>query len=395
MQFTLTSEQQMLADSVHRFVREHHRFDQWHAQAIAGHAFNEANWQHMADMGWLGLGIAPEHGGIGATPVETMLLMDALGRGLVREPYVSSCVLAARLLADADHARTPDLLGGIAAGTVRVAVALAEPDGRFSLQRVATSAQQVAGGTYTLQGCKSWVPDASSAHWLLVPARTSGGVADREGISLFLVPADAPGLRMEHYRGADHSHASRLFLSGLSLPASAMVGASGQALDLLETAVDHAIAARLAEACGAMDAVQAMTLDYIKTRKQFGVAIGSFQALQHRIVDMAIACEEARSMLNHATDSLALPAAARQRAVSAAKARIGQCALFVGHEAIQLHGGIGTSDELVVSHYLKRLVMIDMAFGNSDYHLSRVADSIPAAPTAEPATAPQLESEFA
>ncbi|MCZ4312563.1 acyl-CoA dehydrogenase [Comamonadaceae bacterium G21597-S1] len=390
MQFSLTSEQQMLADSVHRFVREHHRFDQWHAQAIAGHAFHEANWQHMADMGWLGLGIAPEHGGIGATPVETMLLMDAFGRGLVREPYVSSCVLAARLLADADHDRTPALLEGIAAGTVRLAVALAEPEGRFSLQHVGTTAQRT-GGTYTLQGRKSWVPDARSAQWLLVPARTSGAVADRAGISLFLVPADAPGLHMEHYRGADHSHASRLFLSDLSLPASALLGAPGQALALLERAVDHAIAARLAEACGAMDAVQAMTLDYIKTRKQFGVAIGNFQALQHRMVDMAIACEEARSMLNHATDSLALSTAARRRAVSAAKARVGQCALFVGHEAIQLHGGIGTSDELVVSHYLKRLVMIDLAFGNSDYHLSRVADSISAAPTAEPATALHLE----
>lgn len=381
----------MLVDSVERFVRKHHRFDQWHSQAQAGHAFNEANWKRMADMGWLGLAIAQEHGGIGAGPVETMLLMDGFGRGLVREPFVSSCVLAARLLADADHAQTPTLLEGIAAGTVRVATALGESDARFSLQHIRTTARRTGDG-YRLDGEKSWVPDASSAHWLLVPARTAGSVGERQGISLFLVHVDAPGLRLEHYRSADHQHASRLVLSDLALPAGAIVGPPDQALELLECAVDHAIAARLAEACGAMDAVQAITLNYIKTRKQFGVAIGTFQVLQHRIVDMAIACEEARSILNHATDNLTQDATVRRHAVSAAKARIGQCALLVGHDAVQLHGGIGASDELVVSHYLKRLAGIDMAYGNSDYHLGRVADAMTVTRPAEQAQKPQLET---
>ncbi|MCP5281320.1 MAG: acyl-CoA dehydrogenase family protein [Rhodoferax sp.] len=375
MQFSLNSEQQMLVDSVDRFVREQHRFDQWHPDAQAGLAFKESNWQQMADMGWLGLAISPAHGGMGASPVETMLLMDGFGRGLVREPYVSSCVLAARLLSDAAHPQGPALLEGIATGRTRVAVALGEPQARFRLQHQHTSARKT-GGMYVLDGEKSWVPDGSSAHWLLVPARTSGAVDDRHGISLFLVPIDAPGLRMEHYRGADHQHASRLVLCGLELSAQALVGSEGEGLPLLECAVDHAIAARLAEACGAMDAVTAMTIEYSKTRKQFGVAIGTFQALQHRMVDMAIACEEARAILNHATDGLALPVAARRRAVSAAKARIGQCALFVGHQAVQVHGGIGTSDELVVSHYLKRLSAIELAFGNSDYHLTQVADAM-------------------
>ena len=363
----LNPEQRMLKDGVERFVRERCRFEDWRKSVASGLAFDPDNWRRMAELGWLGLGIAEQDGGIGATPAETLLVMEGLGRGLVREPFVGTCVLAMHLVSRGGNALRQELLAGIADGSMLLATALGEPDARFNLNYVNTRARPHAGG-FLLSGDKSWVPGASTAQWLIVPARTAGAVDDRRGISLFLVPATTPGLQRTDFRGPDHQHVSRLALTGVRVEASAVIGQLDDGLPLLEHAVDHAIAARLAEACGAMDAVCAMTLDYLKTRKQFGVMIGSFQVLQHRMVDMAIACEEARSMLDLAMQHLDAPAAERRRAVSAAKARIGQCGLYVGHQAVQLHGGIGCSDELAVSHYLKRLAMIEVSYGNSDYH---------------------------
>lgn len=373
MSSTLTSEQQMLQSGVERFVREHGRFEHWRASTQAGLPFDPANWQRMAGMGWLGLGIPEAFGGIGGSPADTALVMDGFGRGLLREPYVSSAVLAARLLLDAgEHPRRGALLEGIADGSVQVATALYEAQGRFHLHQVRTTAR-AQGPALVLDGDKPWVPDAASARVFIVAARSAGASDDRRGISLYLVDADAPGLRREDHRSPDHQHIGRLRLEQVRVDASARIGAEGEALPLIERAVDHAIVARLAEACGAMDAVCAMTLEYLKTRKQFGTTIGSFQALQHRMVDMTIACEESRALLGNAVQALGAADANRVRAVAAAKARIGQCGLFVGHQAVQLHGGIGTSDELAVSHYLKRLLMIDLAYGNSDHHLERFA----------------------
>lgn len=368
----LSSEQQMLQDGVDRIVREYGRFEQWRQSTASAEAFDRKVWQQMADLGWLGLGLAEALGGIGGSPADTALVMEGIGRGLLRQPYVSSCVLSMKLLEASGQDLERALLEGIASGTTLVTTALAEPQARFGLHRVTTRAEPADDG-WLLHGEKSWVPDASSADWIIVPARTSGDADDREGISLFLVPAGAPGLQRQDFRSPDHQHLAALHLQRVRVPASARIGPTGGGLVLLEAAVDHAIVARLAEACGAMDAVSAMTLEYIKTRKQFGTTIGSFQSLQHRMVDMMIACEESRSILGTAMQSLGAPEPERRRAVSAAKARVGQCALFVGHQAVQLHGGIGTSDELAVSHYLKRLLMIDLAFGNSDHHLERFA----------------------
>lgn len=373
MTLILTPEQQMLADTVERFVREHGSFEQWRRLTAAGHAFDEANWRRMADMGWLALAVPEADGGFGAGARETMIVAEGLGRGLLREPFVSSSVLAVRLLAQAASARQRELLGGIAEGRVRIATALGEREGRFRLEHVATRAEAVDGG-FRLSGFKSWVPDAGSAHHFIVPARTAGEDGDPHGISLFLVPADAEGLARRDLRGPDFQHMGQLSLQGVRLPASALLGPLHQGLDLLALGVDHAMAVRLAEACGAMDAVNAMTLDYLKVRKQFGTTIGSFQALQHRMVDMTIAAEEARAMLQLVLAHIEGPPRERRMAVSAAKARVGQCGLYVGHQAVQLHGGVGTSDELAVSHYLKRLAMIDVAFGNADFHRSRYAE---------------------
>lgn len=365
-----TPEQQMLADGVDRFVREHGRFDQWRKLTAEGAAFDEGNWRRMADLGWLALAVPEEDGGFGATAAETMIVAEGLGRGLLREPYVSTCVLAARMLARAGNTLQRGLLAGIAEGRVRIATALGEEGGRFQMNQVRTRAEHTGTG-FSLSGAKSWVPDASSAQWIIVPARTRGPASASDGISLFLVAADAPGLQRTDFRSPDHQHISELKLEGVALAESALLGPLHGGLALLEYGVDHAIAARLAEACGAMETVAAMTLDYLKVRKQFGATIGSFQALQHRMVDMTIACEEARSMLQLVADHMEAAPAERQRAVSAAKARIGQCGYYVGHQAVQLHGGVGTSDELAVSHYLKRLAMIDMSFGNADFHRGR------------------------
>jgi len=368
----LTSEQQMLQDSVARIVREQGRFEQWQHSTASAEAFDRNVWQQMAELGWLGLGLAEVHGGIGGSPADTAVVMEGFGRGLLRQPYVSSCVLSMRLLSASGHPSALALLGGLADGSTLVTTALAEAHARFHLHRVRTTATQTPAG-FTLTGEKSWVPDASSADWIIVPARTSGGEGEPGGLSLFLVPTGAPGLVRQDFRSPDHQHISKLSLKQVQLADTALIGPIDGGLPMLEDAVDHAIVARLSEACGAMEAVAAMTLEYIKTRKQFGVAIGSFQALQHRMVDMMIACEESRSILGPALLSLGGAPAQRRRTVSAAKARIGQCGLFVGHQAVQLHGGIGTSDELAVSHYLKRLLMIDMAYGNSDHHLEQFA----------------------
>ena len=374
MDFDLTSEQEQLRDSVLRFGREHYDFAIWR-RMVAGHApFDVDNWHRMAELGWLAIGVPEEHGGLGGTAIDTMVLMEGMGRCLCLEPLVGSAVIAPALLQHATPVTRDRLLAEILAGETMVALAEGEPEGGFDLSWVATTATPDGDG-YVLTGAKSQVSDGASAHWFMVPARTSGEVDDPHGITLFLVDANAPGLSRSSFRSPDHRHHARLSLDRVAVGADAVIGVTGEGLDLLEHAVDLAIVARLAEAVGAMDVLRDTTLEYLKTRRQFDAPIGSFQALQHRMVDIAIACEEARSMMYQATMRLGAPRAERRRAVSAAKALVGQHGIFVGHQAVQLHGGIGTSDELPVSHYLKRLLMIDLAYGNAAHHRALFAAS--------------------
>jgi alkylation response protein AidB-like acyl-CoA dehydrogenase len=373
MDFDLSDEQVMLKDSALRLGREHYQFNDWRARAAVGRGIERADWSRMAELGWLGLNVPEAYGGLGGAPVETMVLMEAFGRFLMLEPYVSTCVIAPALLRHATFARRADLMQRIAEGAVVISLADAEPASRFDLGWVATRASAGPGG-FELTGEKSHCLDGAAADWFLIPARTQGADGDADGISLFLVAADAPGLVIAPMRAMDNRQNARLRLEGVRVDADALIGEAGKALPLLQDAVDRGIAARLAEALGAMEAVNEMTLQYLKTRQQFGQPIGAFQVLQHRAVDMAIACEEARSMTYLATLSLDQPAAERTRIVSAAKARVSQTSLYVGRQAVQLHGGVGFSDELVVGHYLKRLIMIDMAFGNADHHRGRFAE---------------------
>ncbi|MBU4610409.1 acyl-CoA dehydrogenase family protein [Achromobacter sp. GG226] len=372
MIFTLTSEQQMLRDSVARFARDHYGFETWRRQAQADQGFDPRHWQHMADMGWLALGLPEDVGGMGGTAKDVMVLMEELGRCLALEPYVSTCVLAASVLARAGSAEARGLCERIATGAARVAVASEEADARFDPAHVRTTASP-SGDGFVLSGEKSHVPDADTAGHLIVSARTAGAAGDAQGITLFLVPAEADGVHIDTWRGADYLRASRVTLQGVRVSESQALGPVGGGLALLDEARDRAALMRMAEALGAMDEARDITLAYLKTREQFGRKIGVFQALQHRMVDMAIACEEARAIVYAAAAQIDEPAPVRARAVSAAKVQVGRNAMYVGHQAVQLHGGIGTSDELIISHYLKRLGRIDAAYGNPAFHLARFA----------------------
>lgn len=367
MEFALDSEQQQFNDSASRYFRERGELSDWLRLAESDVPFDRAAWEQMAEFGWLALNVSEEDGGVGASPVYTAVMMEHAGRALSREPLVSSGVIAAQLIAAAHPAVKAELVASLIEGKAIFSLAHAELTARFNLSHVTTRAE-AAGSGFSLTGLKSYVPDGSAADWLIVPARTNGAAGDAQGISLFLVPADAAGLTRENLRGADYRHSSRLSLQAVQVGPDAVIGTLDAGLPLLEKAVDHGIAAGLAEAVGIMESLRDITLEYLKTRKQFGVNIGSFQALQHRMVDMEIACEEARAIMRHAVARLDADTAERRRAISAAKTRVGQTSLFVAHQAVQLHGGIGTTDELIVSHYLKRIVMLEISYGNADYH---------------------------
>jgi len=375
MNFDLYEEQQLLKDSAWRYGAANGDFPAWRARAERGEAYDAASWRRIADLGWLALNVPEDDGGLGAGPVETMVVAEAMGRYLMLEPFVSTGVIAPALLAAATEGVRADLTSGLIEGKVVISLADAEPGGRFDLNRIATRAEAVDGG-FRLTGAKSHALDGGSADWFIVPARTAGADDSAEGVSLFLVPADATGLTVMRSRAMDNRHNASLELDGVLAPAETLIGGLGEGFPLLRDAVDRGVVARLAEAVGAVDAVREMTLEYLKTRKQFGQTLGAFQALQHRAVDMAIACEEARSMMYLATIALSGAPADRRKVISAAKARVGQTSLYVGRQAVQLHGGVGFTEELAVAHYLKRLIMIDMAFGNADHHRTELAASL-------------------
>jgi pimeloyl-CoA dehydrogenase len=369
MDFTFTDEQQMLKDAADRFG-----LDNWAAadrlkRLEEGRAGAQRRWREMAEMGWLMLAIPEAEGGIGGSPIDVMALTEGFGRHLMTDPFVSGCVLAPALLAGGGD-KASERLSEIGAGEVMVAAALIEPYGDHDLSWVATRAD-TSGGTVRLSGAKSHVEDGAYADWFIVSARTGGADGEADGIGLFLVAKDAEGLSVDRFRAMDHHFHARLTLDGVA----AIPILSDGALPRIEQAVDHAICAHLAEATGSMEAAAAATLDYLRTRHQFGVAIGSFQVLQHRMVDMTIACEEGRSMAYHATLNLHADALTRRRAVSAGKTRVADCGIYVGQQAVQLHGGVGFSDELIVSHHLKRQMMIDLAHGPAAFHRALFANA--------------------
>lgn len=372
MDFNFTEEQQLLADTVRRFVREHYSFEARREILKSKEGWSRDLWQQLAGLGVTALNVPETHGGLGGGPVETMLVMNALGEGLVLEPFLSAAVITPALLNQiGDEKAAADLLPAIAAGERIVIVAHQEPKTRGELNHVATRAEKNGDG-YVLDGHKSVIMHGGTADEFLISARTAGKTGDRDGVSVFRVAPGANGLKMKVYRTIDEQQAADIELTKVRVPAAALVGAEGRAFAALEAAHELGLSAICGEAVGIMKAVNAATLDYTKNRKQFGQPIAKFQVLQHRMADMFLNAEQATSMSYLAAlKSTEADAGERRRALSAAKVAIGQAGRFVGQQAIQLHGGMGMTDELIVSHYFKRLTAIDLTFGDTDFHLQQ------------------------
>ena len=374
MDFDLTDEQRLLKNSVDRLFDDHYGdLEQRRRIGCEPLGWSETLWAKYGELGLLGLPFAEEHGGFAGGPVETMIVMEAIGRGLALEPYLSTVVLGGGLIRlGGNAAQMESLLPRIADASLRVAFAHGERQSRYDLRDVAATARRTAAG-WQIDGEKGLVLHGDSAGLLLVSARTSGARSSERGITLFLVDADAPGVTCRGYRTQDGQRAAEISLAGVTVAADAVLGTADEALPLIEHAVDFAIAAVCAEAAGAMEALHGLTVEYLKTRKQFGVAIGSFQALQHQAVDMMIALEQARSMALYAAMMAQSPDRQERRAaVSAAKIQINRSSRQLGQQAVQLHGGIGMTMEYKAGHLFKRLTMIESLFGDTDHHLRLV-----------------------
>ncbi len=375
MDFTLSDEQKLLQESVGRFVEREYGFATRQKLAASEDGFSREIWAKFAELGWLALALPEADGGLGGSSFEVALLMEAFGRALVLEPYVPSVVLGGGLVAaGGNDALRAEILPKLAEGGLMLAVAYAEPQSRFNLADVETRAEAENGG-YVLSGHKSVVFNAAAADRIVVSARTAGGAREADGVTLFLLDPESDGVERRSYATQDSLRAAELRLDGVRVSADDVLGPVDGGLALLEAAVDRAITAIGAEAVGAMEALVGQTQEFLKTRKQFGVPIGSFQVLQHRMVDMFTEHESTKALAYRAAEAVDTDDAnARAKAASALKVRVGKAGKFVGQQAVQLHGGMGMTDELAVGHYFKRLAMIDTMFGNADFHLTRFAD---------------------
>jgi pimeloyl-CoA dehydrogenase small subunit len=374
MDFELSEEQRLLKQSVERLLADRYGFEQRTAYMKEPGGFSRALWKQYADLGLLALPFAEEDGGIGGGPVEVMIVMEALGRALVLEPFLATVVLAGGVLRHTgSKEQRAGLVPKIADGSLILALAHSERQSRYDLADVATSAKRDGAG-YVLDGAKGLVLHGDSADKLLVSARVSGKQRERDGIGLFLVDAKAKGVSVRGYQTIDGLHAAEVTLSGVKVGPEGVVGESGKAFAVIERVVDEAMAALCAEAVGAMMVMHEATVDHLKTRRQFGVPIGNFQVLQHAAVDMLMAVEQARSMALLATMMVEEPnAVERHKSIAAAKVQIGRSGRFVGKTATQLHGGIGMTMEYKVGHYFKRVTAIDVLFGDADHHLAAIA----------------------
>jgi len=374
MDFELSEEQRLLKQSVERLLVDRYGFEQRTAYMKEPCGFSRALWKQYADLGVLALPFAEEDGGIGGGAVDVMIVMEALGRALVLEPYLATVVLAGGVLRHAgSQAQRASLIPKIADGSLILALAHAERQSRYDLADVATTAKRDGAG-YVLDGAKGLVLHGDGADKLVVSARVAGKPRDRDGIALFLIDAKASGVSVRGYPTIDGLRAAEVTLSGVKVGAEGVIGEPGKALAVIERVVDEGMAALCAEAVGSMEVMHELTVDYLKTRRQFGVPIGNFQVLQHAAVDMLMATEQARSMAMLAAMMAEEPnAVERHKSIAAAKVQIGRSGRFVGKTATQLHGGIGMTMEYKVGHYFKRVTAIDVLFGDADHHLAAIA----------------------
>jgi len=368
MDFEFTQEQQQFSDALRRWMEKDYTFEHRKKILHSETGVSSDAWNTLTELGMTALPVPEEQGGFSGSAIDMMVVMKEIGRGLVVEPYLATA-LGAQFLKLAG--KQESLLEQVATGELKLAAALGEKQARFDLFDITTTAA-ASGDGYVLNGTKVVVIHGGQADQLIVSARSGGAQRDTKGISLFLVPANAAGVNRRDYRTIDGQRAADIRLENVQVPASALLGAAGEGWEILDAAADYGVTLLCAEAIGAMEALNASTLDYLKTRQQFGVPIGKFQALQHRMAEMFMQYQQASSMATLAAVKVASSdPVERRRTVSAAKARVGQAARFVGQQAVQLHGGMGVTDELPAAHHFKRLTMIEQTLGDTDYHLAR------------------------
>jgi alkylation response protein AidB-like acyl-CoA dehydrogenase len=371
MDFSLSEEQSMLEDSVARFIDNDYDFESRQKIAESEKGFSPELWQTYAELGWTAVPFAEEEGGLGGGPIELMLMMQQFGRGLVVEPFLATIVLAGGVLKRAASVEQKEKwLTGIIEGRLQAALAFAEPQARFNISDVATNAHVTDDG-YVLNGTKNFVLNGGNADVLIIPARTDGSRTDENSISLFAVAADSAGIVRTPYATVDAHQAADISLRDVKVDADSLVGEPGQGFATLQSVIDEATLAVCAEALGIMRTMQDKTVEYSKNRIQFGVPIGTFQALQHRMVETLMALEQTQSLLLWATMLNASGAEDARKSISALKYQIGVAGQKLAEEAVQIHGGMGVTWELDISHYFKRFTAIEILFGNADFHLDR------------------------
>ena len=375
MDFSFSEEQTLLRNTVQSFLQDKYDFDTRRKIVASDEGFRRDYWQQFAELGLLAAPFSEEMGGLGGGPIDTMIIMEEFGRHLVVEPFLETVVLAGGFLREGGSpAQQEELIPGIIGGENIWAFAYAEPQGRYNLADLNTTAKKDGDG-FVLNGYKCVVLAAPWADKLVVTARTSGGQRERDGVTVFIVDKGADGVSTRDYPTVDGRRASEITFENVKVGADAVIGEVGKGLALVEKVTDQAIAALSAEAIGGMKELNEATVEYCKTRKQFGVPIGKFQVLQHRMVDMFMAYEQSVSMTYMVNLKVEEEEAERKKAASGAKVQIGKAGRFVGQQAVQLHGGMGMTDELSVGHYFKRLTMIDTQFGNVDHHLKRYSSA--------------------
>ena len=368
MDFNFTEEQQQFADALRRWIDKDYTFDHRKKIVLSESGISDTAWNTLAELGMTALPIPEEQGGFNGSALDLHVVMHEIGRGLVIEPFLASVMAAQCLKLAGGHAH---LLEKIAAGELKMACAFGEKQARHDSFDITTSASANAGG-FVLNGTKTVVLHGAQADYLVVSARTSGAQRDTTGISLFVLPRETLGVTLRDYRTIDSQRAADIEFNNVQIPADALLGQVDHGFDLLDAVSDYGIALLCAEAVGVMEALNQSTLEYCKTRQQFGVPIGKFQALQHRMADMFMHLEQARSMATLVAMKVGSDdVVERRRVVSAAKVRIGQAMKFIGQQAVQLHGGMGVTNELPAAHHFKRLTMIELTLGDTDHHLAR------------------------
>jgi len=371
MDFNFNEEQTLIQGQVAQFIQRDYEWEKRQSLVSSELGFSEENWKIFAELGWLGISLAEESGGYGGTALESMIIMEEFGKGLVVEPFLETIILCSNLIDSCGtDEQKEEILGQVITGDMHLALGFTEPQSRFNLADVTTEAK-LKDGNFVVNGFKSVVMNGPNANKFIISTRTSKNQTDKDGITLLVVDANQDGVSIRNYPTVDGRRASELTLENVIIPSSCLLGSEDQGYKLLEGAIDNAILGICAEAVGAMEVLYKTTVEYTKTREQFGQPIGKFQVLQHRMVDMFMEYEQSKSLLYMATIKNVEGSQDAKKSISGLKYQVGKAAKFIGQQSVQLHGGMGVTEELNVGHFFKRLTTIISIFGNTDYHLKR------------------------